>query len=111
MLKIRQISALADNYIYIIIKIYYKMIRECLEGINEPTNINNFYYQESPNNLPPLLICNDRFFKQNKEIQFKIIEIIYKFLMPKRELLRSIKICNLLDNKLYNSFIKALWSK
>ena len=32
-----------------------------------------------------ILIESERFFEQNKEIQIKIIEIIYKFLMPKRE--------------------------
>ena len=54
-----------------------------------------------------ILIESDRFFKQNKEIQIKIIEIIYKFLMPKRELLRSIKICNLLENLLSKKIVKA----
>ena len=54
-----------------------------------------------------ILIETDRFFKQNKEIQIKIIEIIYKFLMPKRELLRSIKICNLLENLLSKKIVKA----
>ena len=54
-----------------------------------------------------ILIESDRFFKQNKEIQIKIIEIIYKFLMPKRELLRYIKICNLLENLLSKKIVKA----
>ena len=30
-----------------------------------------------------ILIESDKFFEQDKEIQIKIIEIIYKFLMPK----------------------------
>ena len=48
------------------------MISECLKDINEPTNINDFYYQKSPNNQPSLLICNDRFLKQNVQ-QFNYI--------------------------------------
>ena len=54
-----------------------------------------------------ILIESDRFFKQNKEIQIKIIEIIYKFLMPKREAIRSIKIYNLIENLLSKKIIKA----
>ena len=41
------------------------MISECLEGINEPTDIYKFYNQESPNSLPSLLICNDIYQQQS----------------------------------------------
>ena len=54
-----------------------------------------------------ILIESDRFFEHNKEIQIKIIEIIYKFLMPKRESIRSIKIYNLLENLLSKKIVKA----
>ena len=54
-----------------------------------------------------ILIESDRFFKQNKEIQIKIIEIIYKFLMPKRESIRSKKIYNLLENLIMKNIVKA----
>ncbi|MDC0192666.1 tRNA lysidine(34) synthetase TilS [Alphaproteobacteria bacterium] len=54
-----------------------------------------------------ILIESDRFFEQNKEIQVKIIEIIYKFLMPTRQSIRSKKIYNLLENLLYNKIVKA----
>ena len=50
------------------------MISECLEGINEPTDINKFYYQESPNKMPPLLIYKDRFEKQNTDISKNITD-------------------------------------
>ena len=36
------------------------------------------------------------FFQQDQEIQTKIIEIVFKFLKPKREVLRYKKILNLL---------------
>ena len=44
------------------------MISECLHDIHEKTNIEYFYNQESPNNLPPLIICKDKLLKQNKGI-------------------------------------------
>ena len=54
-----------------------------------------------------ILIESDKFFEQEKEIQIKIVEIIYKFLMPKRESIRSRKIYNLLENLLCKKIVKA----
>ena len=45
------------------------MISECLKDINEPTDIDKFYNQESPNKNPPLLICKDKRYQQNKDIE------------------------------------------
>ena len=75
--------------------IYLKMVYEIFNKIIIKINDKN------------ILIESDKFFEQNKEIQIKIIEIIYKFLMPKRKLLRSIKICNLLENLLSKKIIRA----
>lgn len=45
------------------------MISECLEGINEPTQINKFYDQSSPYKYPPIMICPDEKRNQhNKDI-------------------------------------------
>jgi len=54
-----------------------------------------------------ILIESNKFFEQDKEIQIKIIEIIYKFLMPKRESIRSKKIYNLLQILLCKNIVKA----
>ena len=45
------------------------MITECLRDINEKTDLDSFYNQESPNNIPPLLICRDKLIKQNNEYE------------------------------------------
>ena len=42
------------------------MISECLEGLYDKTDLENFYNQESPNKLPSLIICKDRYQKQNQ---------------------------------------------
>ena len=39
---------------------------ECLRGIFQPTTIGQYYNQESPNNLPSLIICDDKLTKQNR---------------------------------------------
>lgn len=45
------------------------MISECLQGINEPTEINSFYNQESPYPYPKLMICPDlKLEQQNQDI-------------------------------------------
>ncbi len=58
-------------------------------------------------NNKKILIISDNFFEQNKEIQIKIIEIIYKYLMPKRRTIRSKKIYDLLTNLLKKKIVKA----
>ena len=45
------------------------MINQCLEDINEPTELYKFYSQQSPNKLPSLLICNDKRRQQNIDIE------------------------------------------
>ena len=75
--------------------IYLQMVYEILNKIIIKINDKN------------ILIESERFFEHNKEIQIKIIEIIYKFLMPKREAIRSIKIYNLIENLLSKKIIKA----
>lgn len=44
------------------------MISECLNDINDETDLHLFYNQESPNKLPPFLICKDKLEKQNWKI-------------------------------------------
>ena len=80
-----------EKYYPIYLQMVYEMFNKIIIKINNKN----------------ILIESDRFFKQNKEIQKKIDEIIYKFLMPKRELLRYIKICNLLENLLSKKIVKA----
>ena len=80
-----------EKYYPIYLQMVYEMFNKIIIKINNKN----------------ILIESERFFKQNKEIQIKIIEIIYKFLKPKRELLRSIKICNLLANLLSKKIVKA----
>ncbi|MFL2510431.1 MAG: tRNA lysidine(34) synthetase TilS [Alphaproteobacteria bacterium] len=94
-------------------KILHKKIKKDFEKIekNYPIYIQMVY--EIFNkiiikiNNKNILIESDRFFEHNKEIQVKIVEIIYKFLMPKRESIRSIKIYNLLENLLSKKIVKA----
>ena len=80
-----------EKYYPIYLQMVYEMFNKIIIKINNKN----------------ILIESDRFFKQNKEVQIKIIEIIYKFLMPKRESIRSIKIYNLLENLLCKKIVKA----
>ncbi len=75
--------------------IYLQMVYEIFNQMIIKINNNN------------ILIESNKFFEQNKEIQIKIIEIIYKFLMPERESIRSKKIYNLLKNLLMKNIVKA----
>ena len=94
-------------------KIFHKKIKKDFEKIEKYYPIYLQMVYEIFNkiiikiNNKNILIESDRFFKQNKEIQIKIIEIIYKFLMPKRESIRSRKIYNLLENLLCKKIVKA----
>jgi hypothetical protein len=45
------------------------MISECLHDIYDKTDIESFYNQHSPNNMPPLLICQDKLVQQNKDVE------------------------------------------
>jgi len=45
------------------------MISECLHDINDKTDLHLFYNQESPNKLPPFVICKDKLEKQNNELE------------------------------------------
>ena len=47
---------------------------ECLKGILNPTELYTFYNQESPNKLPPLIVCNDKLIEQNKLIENHIMD-------------------------------------
>jgi len=49
------------------------MISECLRDINDKTELDSFYNQESPNTLPPLLICRDKLVKQNNEVEMYML--------------------------------------
>ena len=49
------------------------MISECLYDINDKTDLHLFYNQESPNKLPPLLICKDKLEKQNDDVEKYIL--------------------------------------
>ena len=75
--------------------IYLQMVYEIFNQMIIKINNNN------------ILIESNKFFEQNKEIQTKIIEIIYKYLMPKRESIRSKKIYNLLENFLMKNIVKS----
>ena len=75
--------------------IYLQMVYEIFNKMIIKINNNNIYIE------------SDKFFEQNKEIQIKIIEIIYKYLMPKRESIRSKKIYNLLENFLMKNIVKS----
>jgi hypothetical protein len=50
------------------------MISECLQGINEPTELHKFYSEESVNNMPPLMICQDKRGKQNANIEKHMLD-------------------------------------
>ena len=50
------------------------MISECLNDINDETDLHLYYNQESPNKLPHLLICKDKLEKQNYEINNYMID-------------------------------------
>lgn len=50
------------------------MTSECLRGLYDKTNIDRFYNQKSPNTLPSLLICNDRYQKQNNSYSNYILD-------------------------------------
>lgn len=41
---------------------------ECLKSIYEPTNLDRFYNQHTPNPFPQLLICDDKLTQQNDDI-------------------------------------------
>ena len=49
------------------------MITECLRDINDKTDLDSFYNQESPNKMPPLLICRDKLIKQNNEVEMYML--------------------------------------
>ena len=49
------------------------MITECLRDINDKTDLDSFYNQESPNKMPPLLICRDKLVKQNNEFEMYML--------------------------------------
>lgn len=53
------------------------MITECLRDINEKTDLDSFYNQESPNKLPPLIICRDKLIKQNNEQEMYMLNQNY----------------------------------
>jgi hypothetical protein len=50
------------------------MITECLEDINKPTDLQSFYNQESPYKYPPLLICQDKRYQQNVDVEYNYID-------------------------------------
>jgi len=74
---------------------YKKMIFQILNKINKQISKNN------------IIINFNDFIYLDEELQIKIIEIIYKFLMPKRNLLRYAKVLKILNKFSNKSLIKA----
>ena len=89
--KVKKDFKKIENYYPIYLKMVYEIFNKIIIKINSKN----------------ILIEFDKFFEQNKEIQIKIIEIIYKFLMPKRASIRSKKIYNLLENLPMKKIVKA----
>ena len=44
------------------------MINECLNDFFDRTELDSYFNQESPNKMPPLLICQDKLKQQNDDI-------------------------------------------
>lgn len=74
---------------------YRKMIFEIFHKINLLTN------------LKSIIIDYNQFKNLDIEIKIKIVEIIYKFLLPNRSFLRYVKIIKILEDLIKNSLVRT----